>query len=224
MPTRRTATTGAAARAWHALTAATALVAVALQLSLVVDGAAVLVDTDPPTLPLRLVRFVAYFTVQSNVLVLVSTCFLVRDPARDGRSWRVARGAAVVGISVTGLVHYVLLRPLLDLDGANAVADWLLHVAVPLLTVAGWLALGPRPRFDARVVASSLAWPVVWLLVTLAVGGATGWFPYPFLDVRSQGWASVLVACAGLTGLFVVVITAFHWIDHHAGRRPRGSS
>ncbi len=46
---------------------------------------------------------------------------------------------------MTGLVHFVLLRPLLDLEGADYVADKLLHMAVPVLAVAGWAAFGPRP-------------------------------------------------------------------------------
>jgi len=43
--------------------------ALVLQLVLVVNGDAILVDHDPPNLLQRLLRFVAYFTVESNILV-----------------------------------------------------------------------------------------------------------------------------------------------------------
>src|SRR4051794_30272618 len=44
-----------------------------------------------------------YFTIQSNLLVAVSTCLIVRD--RTGsRLFRVVRLASLVGITVTGLV------------------------------------------------------------------------------------------------------------------------
>ena len=43
-----------------------------------------LVDGQPPGLRTRLLRFFMYFTVQSNILVLVGAVKLVRDPARDG--------------------------------------------------------------------------------------------------------------------------------------------
>ena len=97
------------------------------------------------------------------------------------------RLAALVMITVTGLVHWFLLRPLSTLAGVEAVGDVLVHVAVPLLTVVGWLVFGPRPRIEARTVAWSLAWPIGWLVYTLLVGALTGWYPYPFLDVAAEG-------------------------------------
>ena len=108
-----------AARAWHLATAVVASVALVLQLVLVVKGDAILVDHDPPNLVERIIRFFAYFTIESNLLVLVTTAQLARDPSYDGPHWRVVRIAAVSGITVTGLVHWFLLRPLLHLDGAD---------------------------------------------------------------------------------------------------------
>lgn len=200
-------------RGAHAVTAVVALVAVTLQLVLVVDGQSVLAETDPPGLATRLARFVAYFTIQSNVLVLVTSLQLARDPARDGPAWRVLRCAAAVGITVTGIVHFVLLRPLLDLEGWNHVADKLLHLAVPALAVAVWLVLGPRPRVTLRSAAFALAWPIAWLGLTLVVGAASGWYPYPFLDPREDGTGAVVVACVGVTVLFVVVSWVMRWTD-----------
>src|SRR5690606_32244206 len=74
------------------------------------------------------------------------------DAHRDGPVWRVVRADALLGIVLTGLVHVVLLRPLLHLDGLSRVADSGLHLVVPALTVLGWLLFGPRPRLDARTV------------------------------------------------------------------------
>ena len=183
--------------------------------------AAVLVETDPPSLPVRLLRFVAYFTIQSNLLVLVSVLPLLRDPAYDGRMWRVLRGAAVAGITVTALVHVVLLRPLLDLEGADLVADRLLHVVVPLLAVAGWVALGPRPRLDRGTLSLVLLWPTGWLAVTLVVGASTGWFPYPFLDVTERGWPAVALTCLVVTALFVGLLLLMRRLDVRAGGGTR---
>src|SRR4051812_47391490 len=96
------------ARTWHRITAGVALVALGLQFVLVVQGGRVLSETYPPHLVERLVRYAAYFTVESNFLVLVTTARLARDPAYDGPRWRVLRVAAVSGITVTGLVHWFL--------------------------------------------------------------------------------------------------------------------
>ncbi|WP_170286180.1 Pr6Pr family membrane protein [Nocardioides rubriscoriae] len=211
-------------RRWHLLTAAAATAALALQLVLVVRGGQVLDEVEPPALPLRLARFVAYFTIQSNVLVAVVSAQLARDPGRDGATWRVLRLAAVVGITVTGLVHFVLLRPLLDLEGADWVADKMLHMVVPVLAVAGWVAFGPRPRVTGRVAALTLVWPVGWLVVTLLVGAMTGWYPYPFLDHREDGAGAVVVACLGVTVLFVALLAAASALDRRLAPRRTADS
>ncbi|MBJ7357513.1 Pr6Pr family membrane protein [Nocardioides sp.] len=209
------------ARAWHAVTGVVAIAALVLQLVLVMQGGRVLDETDQPGLGVRLARFVAYFTVQSNVLVALTSVHLARDPARDGPAWRAVRLAAVVGISVTGVVHFVLLRPLLDLEGADYAADKLLHMAVPVLAVAGWAVFGPRPRIDLRSVRLALCWPLAWLAVTLVVGGASGWYPYPFLDHREdEGVAGVVASSAGITVFFLLLVWLAGLYDRRAKVAP----
>lgn len=209
------------ARVWHAMTAAVAITALALQLVLVIQGGRVLDETDQPELAVRLARFVAYFTVQSNLLVAVTTVQLARRPDRDGSAWRALRLAAVVGITVTGVVHFVLLRPLLDLDGADYVADKLLHMAVPVVAVLGWALFGPRPRIDAPAVRLALCWPLAWLAVTLTVGSVSGWYPYPFLDHREDdGVTGVVVSSVGITVFFLLLLWAASRWDRRAKVAP----
>lgn len=195
--------------------------ALLLQTGLVLSGEAVLND-EVPTLPVRLYRLVAYFTIQSNVLVAVTSWQLWRDPHRDGRRWRPVRLAAVVGITVTGLVHFFLLRPLLDLDGANWVVDKLLHVVVPVTAVLAWLLAGPRRRVEWRTVLAALAWPIVWLAWTLPVGAASGWHPYPFLDAATNGVGAVVGACLGITVLFLALFAGVRALDHRLAPTPVG--
>ena len=209
-----------AARAWHLLTVAVAAVALLLQLVLVIEGGRVLEESQPPSMGLRLIRFIAYFTIQSNILVLVATLPLARDPAYDGRRWRVLRTAAVSGITVTGLVHWFLLRPLLHLQGADLVADKLLHVVVPLLAVVGWLVSGPRPRTSWASSLRATVWPLVWLAVILAQGARTGWYPYPFLDHAQHGWAHVIVVCAGIFVLWFALLAGQHAYDRRLPSAP----
>ena len=208
------------ARRWHALTAIVATAAIVLQLLLVLQGGRVLDEQTPPDLGTRLYRFVAYFTIQSNVLVALVTTQLARDPARDGQAWRVLRLAAVGGIAVTGVVHFVLLRPLLDLEGADWAADKLLHMVVPALAVAGWAAFGPRPRIGRREALLALAWPVAWLAWTLVAGAVSDWYPYPFLDHREDGAGAVVVSCLGVTAVFVGVIGVLALLDRRLPARP----
>jgi len=214
--------TARSARLWHGLTAVVAIAALVLQLVLVLQGGRVLDETEQPGLAVRLGRLVSYFTIQSNVLVAVVTVQLARDPLRDGSLWRVLRLAAVVGITVTGVVHFVLLRPLLDLDGADWLADKLLHMVVPVLAVVGWAVFGPRPRIGWREIGWALCWPLAWTVWTLVVGALTGWYPYPFLDPREEhGPAGVAVAVAGITVFFLLLFALARYVDRQARPTPR---
>lgn len=211
-----------AARAWHGLTAGVAATAVVLQLVLVIEGGRILEESHPPSMGLRLVRFFAYFTIESNLLVLVSSAVLARDPAPRGL--QAVRTAAVTGIVVTGLVHWFLLRPHLHLHGADLVADTLLHLVVPALAVVGWLAFGPRPRMARSSSLRATGWPLVWLVVILAEGGATGWYPYPFLDRREHGWDHVAVVCAGIFVLWFALLAAEGAYDRRMRPAPSARS
>lgn len=195
-------TTWRAARIWHGGTALAAAVALALQLVLVVLGVPAPTAGDPaPGLGERLFHFVSYFTVLSNLLVLLTTARAARNPTNDSALWRVLRLNAVVAITVTGLVHFFLLRPLGHLSGWPYLADKLLHMVVPGLALLGWLLFGPRPRVSLRVVLLGLVYPVAWLAYTLVVGAISGWYPYPFLDVGERGGGAVALAAVALAAL-----------------------
>ena len=196
------------------------MVGVLIQLLVVIAGTSTVTDEPPAALGVRLWHFVSYFTILTNVLVIVTVLPLIRDPRHDGRTWRVLRLAALVMITVTGLVHWFLLRPLSTLVGVEAVGDVLVHVAVPVLTVIGWLVFGPRPRIDARTVAWSLAWPIGWLVYTLVVGALTGWYPYPFLDVAARGVGPVAITCGAIALLLTGLAWACGRLDRVLRARP----
>ncbi|WP_310528828.1 Pr6Pr family membrane protein [Nocardioides sp.] len=197
-------------RAWHLATALVATGAVLFQLVLVWQGNAVLDDVEPPGLAERLIRFIGYFTILSNILVAWVTWTLGLGRGHRGTGWRTLRLTSLVAITVTGIVHWFLLRPLLDLEGADYLADKLLHVAVPLLAVIGWVAFGPRGRVQGRDVLASLVFPITWLAYTLVRGAVTGFYPYPFLDADTQGHAAVSIVSLGIAVLFVA-LAALAW-------------
>ena len=209
------------ARRVHLVVAVVAWFALVFQLVLVLQGSAVLVEDDPPGLVTRVGRYFAYFTIQSNILVAYTSTQLARHPALDRPGWRAVRDASLIGITVTGLVHFFLLRPLLDLDGADWLADKLLHMVVPVLALAAWTWVGPRPRVAWRDAAYALLWPVVWLAFTLAMGQVSGWVPYPFLDAGTEGWASVVAVSIGITVLLLALAALLRWLDRWLPPVPR---
>ena len=210
------------ARAWHLLTFLVAAFALVFQLVLILQGHSVLDETKVPAKPEQVRRYFFYFTIQSNALVAWSCWVVATRDITSSRMQRVLRLDAVLGITVTGLVHWFLLRPILDLEGASYVADKLLHVVVPLVAVVGWLVFGPRGLLSRSDVLPALVWPIAWLLVILATGPVFDWYPYPFIDVSEHGLAVVLLNSLGITVLFLAVAYALAWTDSRLpGAKPR---
>jgi hypothetical protein len=197
------------------------VLAVVVALSLAAQFVLTVADPeDAQTLVLtRVIRFFSYFTIQSNLLVLASVLPLTRDCDHDGRGWRVLRLASLLGITITGLVYVVVLAPLDDPHGVHAWTNTGQHYLSPVMTVLGWLLLGPRPRFTMRAVGWALGWPLVWIAYTLAHGAATGWYPYDFLDVRALGYAAALRNL----GFVVLVALAFLLLFRLVDRRLPGT-
>jgi len=200
------------ARAWQFLTGVLATIAVVFQLYLVWQGHAVLDETNRPSLGTRLERFFSYFTVLSNILVAV-TSLAIAFRATETHLLRVLRLDALVGIAVTGVVHWFFLRPLLDLHGQDYVADKLLHMAVPLVAVVGWLVFGPRGWLSSRVLVLSAIYPVLYFAWTLIHGAIVDWYPYPFTDVNLHGYGVVLLNGLGVVALFGAFGFGALWLD-----------
>ena len=151
-----------AARAWHALTAAVALVALVLQLVLVINGGRVLVGGLPADpWAMRLLRFVAYFTVAEQPPGAGHHGALARDPAARRRRWRVVRTPAISGITVTGLVHWFLLRPLLAPARRRPASPTGCCTSSSRSSRSpGWLVFGPRPRIAWPGCLRAAVWPL----------------------------------------------------------------
>jgi hypothetical protein len=204
------------AKAWNLVTFLAVAIGLVWQLELIIQGTNVLVDAagNSPTVLTRLIRFFSYFTVESNILVTVMAATLVLQPQRDGRIWRVLRLEALFGIAVTGIVYTTLLRGVVDLHGAAAVTNALLHYVAPLMAVVGWLVFGPRPRIDENTLVLSLIWPALYVVYTLAHGAVSEWYPYPFIDVAHLGYATALRNGVMLNVLLVGMGALFMFLDH----------
>ena len=114
-----------AGRAWAAVTVTVSVIGVLIELGVVIAGVSTVLSETTESLGVRLGHFVSYFTILSNLLVIITVLPLITDPRHDGRRWRVLRLAALVMMTVTGLVHWFLLRPLSTLAGVEAVgASW----------------------------------------------------------------------------------------------------
>jgi hypothetical protein len=164
--------------------------------------------------PGKVFNFFCFFTVQSNIVVAITTGLLALRLDRTSTTFRTFRLVGVVAIAITGVVFHIALRDLRELTGWDAVADFILHTASPVVAVAGFLFVGPRNRVSSRIVRLAVIAPVAWLAFTLVRGPfvqdvhGRDYYPYPFLDAQQHGYRSVLLAVLVVAGLFVGVCAA----------------
>ena len=161
--------------------------------------------------PSRISNVLSYFTVQSNILVALTTGLLAVRLNRTATWIRVLRLSAVIGISITVIVFHLALKGLTELTGPAVTADWILHTASPILGLSGWIIFGPRGWVTSRIMKFSVLFPVLWLAYTLVRGALvqdrTGrnFSPYPFLDVVEHGYTRVTVNIVLVAVLFFVL-------------------
>ena len=157
----------------------------------------------------KVFNFLCFFTVQSNIVVAITTGMLAVRLDRFTTLFRVFRLVGVVAIAVTGVVFYAALKDLQELTGWDALADLILHTASPVLAVAGWMLFGPRRQVSGRVVRLVAIPPFCWLVFTLVRGSfvqdvnGRDYYPYPFMNVQDHGYLVVLVNSAVVVVLFV---------------------
>jgi hypothetical protein len=213
-----------ASRVWHLLIAADVVAALIIQLVLILTG-----GPDPNTgetvasvgVVTRMIQTLSFFTIQSNILVLIIAVTLVLDPDRDGRLWRILRLDTLLGITITGLVFDLILIHYVHPSGWQLVATIGFHYIAPWATVLGWLLFGPRPRIDRSTIVWAFAWPVAWIAYTFVRGRLVDWYPYPFLDVQKIGYLSAFGSTLAVLAVAVVLVVVYRRLDRTRFLRPR---
>jgi hypothetical protein len=170
---------------------------------------------DPAAVLGVVITYFSFFTILTNFLVaLVFTSAALRQRPAWGQ-WllraSVQAGTAVY-IAIVGIVYQLLLRHLWNPQGAQWVADVLLHSIIPVGYVLYWSLFAPRDGLTWRNAIGWLVYPGAYLVYTLARGAVSGVYPYPFVDVTALGYGGVFARSAGLLlvffgmGLLIVAI------------------
>jgi len=180
-------------RLWHAAIAVLAAFALVGQTALSIDR-----DRS-------LVNLFSYFTIESNVLVLVAAALIAARPDRGGTAFGILRLGGLTAITITGIVYATILAGNTDFSGVEWWYDKIFHYVVPALSVLGFLLFRPRTRLD-RSALWFLVWPLAWLAYTLVRAAVSNPsyavtsdrradVPYDFLDIdRHGGWAVALAS------------------------------
>ena len=147
-------------------------------LGLVIGFSMVLLDTYPslsaePSLlgsqgqPLinRIVDYLSFFTIWSNIVVAIVAGYFVYRPRAASPWFRPIWFSALLMISVTGLIYHFALADLVDTQGAAAVSNACNHILTPLAFVLAWRIVGPRGWISLKTITAGFILPISWILI-----------------------------------------------------------
>ena len=172
------------------------------------------------------VNYFSYFTIDSNLIaagVLIAGAVRWNRPTSSG--FELVRGAAVVYMSITGVVFTLLLSNT-DVDTAIRWVNTVVHELMPLVLLADWLVTPPAMRLQLRQGLLWLSFPLVWIVYTIIRGALANRYPYPFLDPVNGGYGSVTVYCIAILVAMLVVSAITVGLANAAGglRRAGGTA
>jgi hypothetical protein len=158
--------------------------------------------------------YFSYFTVLSNLFAATMLLYGALRPARERpRIVEMLRGAAVVYILTTGIVYLLLL------SGHAPAYPWVnavLHYLMPVAVTLDWLLDPPRTCLAlARTAVLWMAFPLLYVLYTLARGAIVGWYPYFFVNPhRGGGYLLVAGDCVAVGIGILTLVSATTWVGN----------
>lgn len=167
---------------------------------------------------LNVLNFFSFFTIESNILAMVTLAIVVAAQfgrPRLGRRYDVLLLCATSYMLVTGIVYNTMLRGIELPQGATlAWSNEVLHLIAPLWMVVDWFVSSRVRDLRWRDVGIVAIYPVAWLAYTLLRGPftpdqATGnpyWYPYPFLNPANydNGYLGVTIMCIAVAATVLI--------------------
>lgn len=145
-------------------------------------------------------NFHSFFSVLANLMVAVA--FMAPFPYfRRAR----VRGAVTLYIALVAVTYELLLRRVWHPTGAEFIASFLLHDAVPIAVVTHWLLFRERGVLRWSHPIAWLGFPLAYLAYALLRGHLTGWWLYPVMDVSVLGYARVGLNASLLIALLLLL-------------------
>lgn len=169
-----------------------------------------------------LVNLFSYFTVLSNTLVATVLTQAAFGHESTWRRWWlspwVSSGVAV-SIVFVALAYSLLLRHLWQPQGWQWLADELLHDVMPLLYALYWWCCVPKGQLRLKHLLGWLVYPLGYFVYALGRGEGIGFYPYPFIDVASLGYAQVVLNALLMLCGFILMALVLIGLDRWQGRR-----
>jgi hypothetical protein len=174
-----------------------------------------------------------YYTLQSNIVMLLFSAFLLISPRR--KVLPAIKGMIIAGIIMTFLEYHFILRPMMFQMGAAytlSPANTLAHYVMQLMTIADWLLFDEKGQFKKTDPLKWTALPLAYFAFALiraqfgSFPGQEGRFPYFFIDIDKYGWGQVSFNVLLISVGFVLMgycIISVDWVLERLSTRRKSS-
>ncbi|HSP42146.1 MAG TPA: Pr6Pr family membrane protein [Luteolibacter sp.] len=174
------------------------------------------------TWPAGLVAYFGFFTVITNWFVAV----LFTLPSLGWKSGLLAwlgrhsvAGCATTAILLVALVYHFLLRELWNPQGAQWLADIVMHYVVPAGVLAWWWLQSHGQTLEWSMPLRWCSYPFIYLGYVMVRGEFIDSYPYPFINVHDIGLTRALLNAAGLIAVFLVLGFGVYGIARARGQQ-----
>ncbi|MBQ6730650.1 MAG: Pr6Pr family membrane protein [Bacilli bacterium] len=174
-----------------------------------------------------------FFTVQSNIFIIVMALLflgheiicLVRKEEKDNQIMLQIKFVATVAITVTFIVFFTMLAPLMGIDYLLSFNNFSLHAIVPILAIIDFIIFDTSINLSYPKSLIATIAPISYVIFVYAIGvplklqyAKDLYFPYFFLNYDQNGflfekgfgvipWITILLtAIIGLGLLFCFFI------------------
>lgn len=157
---------------------------------------------------------IAYFTIQSNILVVLALLYFIFNP-EPGRFRAILRGCVLLYIIATGLIFHIILVPALPEYFAEGLAfrHHITHTIAPLGFFLDWLLFDHSKQLRYSDARYWLIYPFLYWLFSVIQGIYSGMYPYFFFDVQAIGLGATILWLVALIAIFSVIGLILVWID-----------
>jgi hypothetical protein len=185
-----------------------------------------------------ILSLLAYFTIQSNILVIAFFAWLlfytlVTRELDTPRPFYTVKGAVTVAITLTFLVFHFMLLPNASSMGSDdfiaSPANMILHYVVPIMTIVDWLLFDKKGNYKKLDPIKWLLIPLTYLIFALVraqfiPSSTPRRYPYFFIDIDQLGIPqvalNVLLIAIGLI-ILGYIFYALDWFLRRIGSSRR---
>lgn len=178
-------------------------------------------DNPAGRLDFTLSNAISYFTIQSNILVVMASGYLLIYQRKYTKAENFILLGTLINISITGIVYATLLTEVWDPKGLAFIADALLHYVTPLLFLLYFLLFLPKKVLSYKVSRYWFLYPVIYFIYTMIRGAITNFYPYPFVDGSELTAWELTVNIVAMSVFFLLMGALFTWINNKLAVRAK---